>query len=177
MFKKILLVLLLVIAGFAVYVAMLPPDFKVERSAMIAAPAADVFAQVNNFHNWDAWSPWAKLDPKAKNTFEGAESGVGAKFAWDGNSDVGAGSMEIIESKPAESIKIDLRFTKPMEGTNLTQFTFKPDGEKTNVTWTMTGKSNFIGRAMCVFMNMDKMVGGKFEEGLNNLKNIVEPKK
>ncbi len=177
MFKKILLLLLLVIVGFVIYVAMLPSDFRIERSASIAAPAADVFAQVNDFHKWEAWSPWAKLDPKATNSFDGPASGVGAIFKWAGNSDVGEGSMEIKESQPNDLIRIKLDFVKPMEATNTTDFAFKPEGEKTVVTWTMTGKNNFIGRAMCVFMNMDKMVGGKFDEGLASIKTIVEPKK
>ncbi len=174
MFKKIALALVAIVAVFLLYVAIQSPNFRVARTGRIAAAPEAVFPHVNDFHKWDAWSPWAKLDPKAKNTFSGPDSGKGAHFAWDGNHDVGAGSMTITESKPSELILIQLDFIKPMQGTNVTEFTFKPEGKETVVTWTMTGESNFIGRLFCTFMNMDKMVGGKFDEGLASLKKIVE---
>jgi hypothetical protein len=143
----------------------------------MSAPPAAIFAQVNDFHNWEAWSPWAKLDPNVKNSIEGPESGPGAIFKWAGNSEVGEGQMTLMESRPSELIRIKLDFIKPFEDTSDTEFTFKPEVDKTVVTWTMTGKKNFISKAVCMFMNMDKMVGGKFEEGLANLKTIVETKK
>jgi hypothetical protein len=181
MFKKIVvrgLIVLLVAAGaFAGVVAMQPSEYRVERSATFAAPASAIFEQVNDFHNWDAWSPWAKLDPNCKNTFEGPTSGTGAKFHWAGNSDVGEGQMTILESKPSETIKIKLAFIKPFPSECDTTFTFKPAGESTQVTWTMTGNNNFVAKAFCLFMNMDKMVGGDFEKGLANIKSLVEAKK
>lgn len=174
MFKKILLFLVILVAAFCGYVAMQPDAFSVKRSAMLNAPPAEVFAQVNDFRNWQEWSPWAKLDPNAKATFSGPDFGKGAKFAWEGNDHVGQGEMEIVESKPNELIKIDLHFIKPFEGTNDTLFTFKPEGNGTTVSWEMSGKNNFIGKAMCILMNMDAMVGADFEKGLNNMKAIVE---
>jgi hypothetical protein len=121
------------------------------------------------------WSPWAKLDPNAKNSFEGPESGEGAIFRWAGNDEVGEGSMTITESKPSELVRLKLAFVKPMEDTSDTEFTFKPDGERTMVTWTMSGTyKDFMSKAICMCMNMDKMVGGKFEEGLASMKAIVE---
>src|SRR5262249_6149457 len=135
---------------------------------------ADVFAQVNDFHRWAAWSPWAKLDPNAKNTFEGPSEGTGSVFRWAGNNEVGEGSMTITESKPHERVRIRLDFVKPYEGTSDAEFTFRPEGNQTAVTWSMEGKNNFIGKAICLFMNMDKMVGGKFDEGLVSLKAAAE---
>ena len=115
---------------------------------MAATPAA-VFAQVNDFHKWEAWSPWAKMDPeREESTFDGPTSGEGAKFAWDGNKDVGAGNMTITESVPNDHIRIRLEFIRPFAGVNDTLFTFKPIGDKTNVTWTMSGKNNFITKAI-----------------------------
>jgi hypothetical protein len=175
--KKLLIVLAAVavaLAAFAAVVAMQPSEFRVARSAIIFAPASEVFAQVNDFHKWQAWSPWAKLDPDAKVSFSGAAAGEGAIFAWSGNSKVGEGRMTLIESKPSERIRIKLDFVKPMEGTSIAQFTFTPQGERTAVTWSMTGRNNFVAKAVCLFMNMDKMIGGDFEQGLANLRQVVE---
>jgi hypothetical protein len=125
-----------------------------------------VFAQVNDFHNWEAWSPWAKLDPAAKAIIEGPRAGKGAIFRWAGNEEVGEGSMTITESRPSDLIRIKLEFLKPFEATNTAEFTFKPVDNQTNVTWSMEGQNNFIAKAVCLFMNMDQMVGGQFEKGL-----------
>jgi hypothetical protein len=177
MLRKVLIafaVLAVILVAFAGVVAMQPSGYRVERTATIAAPASAVFDQVNNFQNWEAWSPWAKMDPAAKNTFEGPSEGTGAIFRWAGNDDVGEGSMTILESRPSELIKIKLAFLKPMEGDCDTLFTFKPEGDQTVVTWTMSGKNNFIGKAMCMFMDMDEMVGGQFEQGLANIESVVK---
>lgn len=174
MFKKILILLALVIAGFAVYVAMQPDEYRIDRSATMAASPAAVFKQVNDFHKWDAWSPWVKIDPNCKVEFDGPTSGEGAIFRWDGNEEVGQGSMTILESKPNELVRIELAFVKPMEDKATTEFTLKPDGDKTVTTWSMYGKRNFVGKAVCSIMNMEKMIGGKYEEGLASMKKIVE---
>ncbi len=176
MLKKILIAAILALGVFCAVAALQPADFRVERSATLAAPADAVFAQVNDFHKWEAWSPWAKLDPNAKTTFEGPASGVGAIMRWDGNMEVGVGSMEITESKSGERIVMKLEFLKPFAATSTSEFTFKPDGLNTVVTWNMSGTNNFVGKAMGLIFNCEKMVGGKFEEGLTNLKAVVEKK-
>ena len=174
MIKKILIGLLALIAVLCVVVALQPADFKISRSAKINAPPATVFAQVNDFHKWEAWSPWAKMDPNCKFSYEGPAAGVGAIFRWEGNMEVGAGNMTITESKPSDLILIRLEFVKPMAGVNTTEFTFKPDGAQTNVSWTMTGKNNFVGKAFSLFMDCDKMVGGQFDKGLASMKAVAE---
>lgn len=163
-----------VVVLFVIIVAMQPSDFRVARSAKMKAPPSAVFAQVNDYHNWDAWSPWAKLDPNAKVTFEGPTSGTGAKFAWSGNDKVGAGRQTIVESKPDELIRIQIEFEKPFKATNTAEFSFKPEGDQTLVTWSMFGKNNFLGKAVSLFMDCDKMVGSEFEKGLASMKAIVE---
>ena len=168
------LVLVLVLGVFAAIVAMRPSDFRVERSAVVSAPAPVVFAQVNDLHNWDAWSPWAKLDPAAKQTFDGPRAGTGAAFAWAGNNQVGEGRMTITESRPSELVRFRLDFVKPLAGTNAAEFTFTPQGNQTAVRWTMTGRQNFITKTVCMFMSMDKMVGGQFEQGLAQMKSVAE---
>lgn len=174
MIKKILAVFGLLVLILVVVVALQPSDFRIVRSIQISAPPERVFPLVNDFHQWNAWSPWAKLDPAAKNTFEGPAAGVGSVFRWSGNSEVGEGGMTILESKPNELIRIRLEFVKPMAGTSLTEFTFKPENQQTSLTWAMSGQNNFIARAMCLVMNMDKMVGGQFEQGLASIKRLAE---
>lgn len=166
---RILAVLAVAVAIFLVLVALQPSEFRVTRTGIVHASPEKAFAQVNDFHGWGEWSPWAKLDPNAKNTFEGPTAGTGAVFKWDGNADVGAGQMTIVDSKPNERILIKLAFTRPMVSECDTEFAFKPEGENTAVTWTMSGKNDFVGKAFCLFMNMDKMIGSDFERGLANM--------
>ena len=170
----ILIGIAVVIAAFVAFVATCPADFCITRSTTMSTAPAAAFAQVNDFHNWDAWSPWAKLDPTMKQTFEGPPSGAGAIYTWTGNNKVGEGRMTILESRPSDFIRINLEFMRPFKATNIAEFTFKPEDNKTHVTWSMFGKSNFMLKAMKLFMNMDKMVGGDFEKGLAAMKGVVE---
>ena len=174
MFKKILMALAAVIAVFLIVVALQNPDFNISRSQIVNATPAQVFPVVNNFHKWEEWSPWAKLDPASKSTFEGPDSGVGAVFGWSGNMKVGTGKMTIMESRPAELIRIRLDFFKPMAGTDTSEFAFRAAGQGTEVTWSMMGKKNFVSKAMCLFMSMDKMMQPYFEKGLAQMKAEVE---
>jgi hypothetical protein len=174
MLKKILIALAVIIIAFLGVVAMQPSEFRVARTATIAAPAPVVFAQVNDFHNWEAWNPWAKLDPAMKQTYEGAPVGTGAMYTWAGNSQVGEGRMTLTESRPSDLIRIKLEFLKPFPGTSTAEFTFKPVGSETAVVWSMAGKNNLMAKAVCLFMNMDRMIGGQFEKGLTQMKAVVE---
>jgi hypothetical protein len=171
---KIVLGLAVLAVLFVVVVSTRPSDFRYTRSAAIAASPAAVFAQVNDLHKWNDWSPWAKMDPNAKNTFEGPAAGIGAKMSWAGNNKVGEGIMTITDSHPNDLIKFQLQFLKPFAATNTAEFIFTPKGSKTIVTWTMFGKCNFMSKAVGLFMDCDKMVGGQFEQGFANLKSIVE---
>jgi uncharacterized protein YndB with AHSA1/START domain len=177
MFKKVLIALVVVLAVFAVVVSRQPGDFKVSRSAVVNAPPAKVFAIVNDMHRWNDWSPWAKMDPAMKVTFEGPASGVGASESWSGSSKVGQGKMTITESKPSQKVGMQLEFLKPMKATNQVEFNLKPEGKGTSVEWAMSGKNNFISKAFGLVMNMDKMIGGDFEKGLANLNEVAQAKK
>lgn len=174
MLKKVLIGLAAVLVVFLIVVAIQPSTYHVSRSLAIAVAPATVFPHVNNLHQWAAWNPWEKLDPNMKMSYEGPEAGVGASYSWIGNNDVGEGKMTITESKLNESIRFKLEFFKPMAGVSDTLFTFKPQGNQTEVTWAMSGENNFIGKAFCLFMSMDKMIGGQFEQGLAALKSIAE---
>ena len=179
MVKKIvlgvLLTILVIVIVLGVVVAIQPADFKIERKITIAAPPEAVFPHVNDFHKWQAWSPWEKLDPTMKRTFEGAEAGTGAIYGWKGD-EVGVGKMTILESKPNEHIKIKLEFLEPWQATNTTDFAFKPNEKGTEVTWSMSGTNNFMFKAVHLFMNMEKMVGADFEKGLASMKEVAEKK-
>jgi hypothetical protein len=172
---KVLLVLLLAVAVLAAVIATRPADFRIERSATSTAPPAALFAQVNDFRKWDGWSPWARMDPTMKVTLGGPGAGVGATYHWVGNDQVGEGRMTILESVPGERIRIRLEFVKPFAATNEALFTFEPDGTTgTNVTWTMTGRNNFVAKAFHLFVDVDKMVGADFEKGLHQMKAMAE---
>lgn len=171
---KILIGLVLVVAVFVVVVMVQPAEFRVSRSETINASTEEVFTHVNDLRSWEAWSPWAKLDPEMKTTYEGSDSGEGAVYSWDGNSDVGAGRMTITESRPSEYIEFQLEFLRPFEATNTAEFTFAEKDGATEVTWSMDGNNNFIGKAFALFVDMDQMLGKDFEGGLANLKATVE---
>jgi hypothetical protein len=166
--------LAVVVVVFVAVVLVQPPAFRITRSMAMAAPVQSVFEQVNDFHHWGAWSPWAKIDPDMKQTYDGSAAGAGAKYAWVGNKKVGEGRMTILESRPNELIQIKLEFLKPFKATNTAEFTFKPQGEQTQVVWTMFGDKNFMSKAFGLFVNMDQMIGKDFENGLMQMKAAVE---
>ena len=176
MIIKILIAAVIVLMLLAAFVATRPADFRVMRSATYAVPAPAVFAQVNELKKWEAWSPWAKKDPQAKSTYAGPAAGAGASMSWAGNKEVGEGRMTIVESRPGELVRIKLEFFKPFAATNEAQLSFKAEGDKTTLTWTMTGQNNFIAKAMHLVFDVDRMVGGDFERGLAAIKGIVEKK-
>jgi hypothetical protein len=173
MLKKILAGIAILVVGFLVVVAMQPNDFKVTRSATLNSSPAALFEQVNDHRKFVVWNPFMKLDPNVRNTFSGPDSGVGAVCRWEGNSDIGAGSCTIIESRPGELVRCRMDWKRPMEGTSTVDFTFKPEGAKTVVTWSMYGKQNFMAKAVSLFLDCDKMCGPQFEQGLANLGEIT----
>ena len=174
MIWKILIALVVIVVGLVGVITLQPARYRVSRSTTIAAPAPVVFAQVNDFHRWSAWSPWEKIDPAMKRTYEGPPAGVGASYAWVGTREVGEGRMTIVESRPSDLIQVKLEFVKPFAGTSVAEFSFKPDGERTLVTWSMTGDKNFIAKAIHLVMNMDRMIGDQFDKGLAAMKTVAE---
>ena len=174
MIKKILIGIAALLLLLVCVIAIQPSAYHIERTATINAPASVVYAQVNDFHKWQAWSPWAKLDPAMKQTYDGPPEGKGAVYTWAGNKDVGEGRMTIIDSHPSDAVRIKLEFLKPFAATSSTDFTFASQGNTTNVKWSMTGNNNFVAKAFSLVMNMDKMVGGDFERGLAQLKSVSE---
>jgi uncharacterized protein YndB with AHSA1/START domain len=174
MLKTITLILAVLIAGVLILAATKPDTFRVQRSASVKAPPEKVFALINDFNRWGAWSPWEKKDPAMKRTFGAATSGKGAVYAWEGNKDIGQGRMEIAESVPPSKVAITLDFVKPFEAHNRVEFTLEPKGDATNVVWTMQGDTPYFAKIIHVFINMDSTVGKDFEAGLASLKAIAE---
>src|SRR6266487_5975425 len=177
MLKTILIAIPISVVGFIIMVAVQPSNYRVTRSVVIAAPQEAVFPHMNELKKWEAWNPWGKADPNIRLTYGGPASGVGANYSWAGNKEAGEGHATITESRPGESVKYKMEFFKPMSGSSEMEFTFKPQGNQTEVTMTVTGEKNFMAKAFCLFVSMDKMIGGKFERSLVDLKAIVESSK
>jgi len=174
MLNIIIIAIPTIIVVFLIIIAMQPSTYRVTRSVAITAPQEVVFPHMNELKKWEAWNPWGKADPNMKLTYGGPASGVGANYTWAGNKEVGEGRATITESRPSESVKYKMEFFKPMSSSSEMEFTFKPQGNQTEVTVTATGEKNFMAKAFCLFMSMDNMIGGKFEKALANLKAIVE---
>ena len=173
MLKTIVVVLVVAVIAILIFAATRPSTYHVERSTTIAAAPEKISPLLDNFHNWDQWSPWAKLDPNMRVTYSGPPAGQGAIYQWEGNSKVGKGRMEILAAEPLlTSIKLD--FLSPFESHNRTNFVLEPQGTATRVTWTMDGPNTFMSKLMSVFVSMDKMVGKDFDTGLNQLKSAAE---
>jgi hypothetical protein len=170
----IAVVLAIAIAVVLILAATKPNTLRVQRATSIKAPADRIFPLINDFHQWRIWSPYENKDPAMKRTYEGAESGKGAVYAWDGNNNVGSGRMEILDASVPSKITIKLDFFKPIEGHNTAEFTMLPQGDVTNLTWTMVGPAVFMSKLMQVFINLDHMIGRDFEAGLANLKKLAE---
>ena len=174
MLKLFVAVVLLLVTGLLIYAATKPDSFRIERSTTIKAQPEKVFALINDFHQWEAWSPWEKIDPALKRTYSGPPSGAGAVYEWAGNREIGQGRMEIVESTALSKVSLKLDFVTPFEAHNFVDFTLTQQGDSTKVTQAMYGPSPYISKLMTIFFSMEKMVGSKYEEGLADLKKLAE---
>ncbi len=178
MLKKILIaagVVLVCLVGIVIYAQLTQPNtFRVERAININAPADKIFGIVTDLRRGAEWSPYEKKDLAMKKTFSGPATGPGAKLAWDGNSDVGAGTLSIADVTAPNKVVLKLDMTRPMEGHNTIQYDLTPVGDGTRMNWSMHGPMNPVGKVMCMFFDLDKMVGKDFEQGLQSLKALAE---
>lgn len=178
MVKKILVrgtvILVGLIAALCLVIGLQPSEYSLQRSTTIAAPPADVFALVNDLQAWDGWSPWTKLDPQARTTISNPSAGEGATFSWAGNEQIGEGKLTITDSRPDELVEVEQVFVKPFAGRARMLFTLAPEAGGTRITWLLDGENDFVGKAMCLVMNLDKTLGPGFEEGLANMKRKAE---
>lgn len=175
---KILGIIAVVVAvsvvAVLVYAATKPDTFRVQRTTSIKAPPEKIFATLNDFQSWGAWSPYETKDPAMRRTYSATTKGKGAVYEWDGDKNVGKGRMEITESSPPSKVALNLNMIKPFEAHNVVEFTLEPQGDATRVTWAMNGRTPYIAKIVHVFMNVDRMVGDDFETGLANLKTLAE---
>lgn len=174
MLKKIGFAVVALIVALVAVISFQPDTFAVERSTVVAAPLEVVYPYANDFKQWDRFSPWNKLDPAIKKEFGGPATGVGSWYTWVGNDDVGSGKMTILESSPTVGAKYKLEFFAPFAATNESGLLISADGANTRITWTMSGKSNFMSKAFGLVMDMDAMIGKDFAEGLATLKTLAE---
>jgi carbon monoxide dehydrogenase subunit G len=175
MIKTIALLLVAAVVLLLALAATRPDTFSVQRSARIQAPADQVHALINDLHRFNRWNPYEKKDPNLKGSYSGPAAGPGATYAFEGNKNVGKGSLRIVDSQPGQ-VTMELHMIEPMEGRNTVRFTLVPQGGATEVTWAMQGASPFIGKLMGLVFDMDKMIGGDFEAGLAALKTLAEQK-
>ena len=166
--------LVLAVVVVLILASQKPDEFRVARSTLIKAPPEKILGYISDFHKWELWSPFEKYDRAVKKTYTGAASGKGAIFEWEGNSKAGKGRMEVLEPSAPGTVTIKLDFLKPFESKNTAEFKTVPKGDSTELTWEMRGPEPFFTKVMFVFMNMDKMVGKEFDEGLASLKTIAE---
>lgn len=168
-----LLAVALVAALFAA-AAFRPDSFTVTRSVVIDTGQPRLYAIIADLANFDTWSPWSRLDVGMKKTLVEPTNGVGGSYAWDGNGNVGAGRLTIAAIRPDSTVHLDLDFLRPFAASNKVVFALTPEGDGTRMTWTMTGPLPLVARIMHMFMDMDRLVGGQFEQGLANLKALAE---
>ncbi|WP_050475817.1 SRPBCC family protein [Herbaspirillum rhizosphaerae] len=174
MFKTITIILAVVIIAILILAARKPDHFTVQRSVSIKAAPEKIFPYLNNLHNFTAWSPFEKLDPDMKRSYNGVASGKGATYEWEGSGKAGQGRMEIVDETMPSKVVIKLDFTKPFKASNMVEYTLTAKGDATEVTWAMSGAAPFLVRIIHVFFDMDSMVGKDFEDGLNKLKDLAE---
>lgn len=153
---------------------MAADTYTVERSTLIQAHPTYIYDQIADFRNWPRWSPWEGVDPDLQRTYAGADSGVGAVYAWSGNRRAGRGRMEIVDASEPTRVGIDLIFEKPFKSHSDTAFAIAPSGDSARVTWTMTGPRTLATKVMGIFTSMDAFLGPDFERGLAQLKAIAE---
>jgi hypothetical protein len=174
MLKLAAIAVAVVIAALLAIAATRPDTFRVQRTALIQALPEEIFAEIQDFRRWTAWSPFEKMDPAMKRTHGGAASGQGATYAWEGNAKAGAGRMVIVQAPAPRRVEIEIDFLKPFKAHNTAEFTLEPRGDGTQVTWSMHGPSPFVSKVIGLFVDMDRMIGKDFETGLANLKAIAE---
>jgi carbon monoxide dehydrogenase subunit G len=174
MLLKIIIVIAVLVAIVLVFAATKPKIFTVQRTINIKAPPDKIFELINDFHNWSGWAPQDKEDPTMRRTYGGAANGKGAVSEWVSSGSAGKGRMSIIESTPTRMISVQVDFVKPFEAHNINEFTLEPNGDSTNVTWSMHGTNLYIMKLISVFKNMDSVAGKHFESGLHNLKTVAE---
>lgn len=170
--KSVAVVLLVGIAAVLVAAANRPDSFRVVRSATVQADAGKLHPLINDLHQFNTWNPFERKDPDIKGEYRGPAAGPGAAYHFEGGKS-GSGSLRVVDSAP-QQVTMELHMLKPMEGRNRIVFTLQPRGNATEVTWAMDGPMPFVSKLITMFVDMDRMIGGDFENGLATLKQRAE---
>jgi carbon monoxide dehydrogenase subunit G len=174
MFRILFIVLAVVVAAILITAATRPDSFRIQRSIVVNATPQALFALIDDFHNWHQWAPQDRQDATMKRTFSGSANGVGAVSDWQGSGETGSGRMTITESIAPNQATVVTDFKTPFRAHNTNHFVLSPSGSGTMVTWTMDGQNLYLMKVMGLFVNMDRMMGKHFEDGLRNLKSAAE---
>ena len=177
MFTTVLVIAAIIVAAIVVVLilAVMKPDtFQVARTATIKASPEKIYPLIADFQRWTAWSPYEHRDPAMKRSFGGSPGAVGQTYAWEGNKNIGRGSMTMVEASAPSKVGLKLDFISPFEAHNTVVFSLVPQGDVTAVTWDMPGPAPLMSKIMQVFVNMDKMCGDDFSQGLTKLKTQAE---
>ncbi len=174
MLKKILLGLILLIAALLIYAATQPSQMLIAREQLIKATPDVIFPYINHSKKSNEWMPWKDSDPKVEMIYSGPEEGLGSTSSWDSPGQMGTGQAVVVESIPLQHVKTQLTYTKPMQMSQLATISLTPTSDGTLVRWEVTGENSFLGRLMCLFFDMDELVGSEFEKGLMKLKKTIE---
>ena len=170
----ILLAFAVAVLALLAFASTRPDAFRVERRLRLAAPAERLWPLVGELRGFNRWNPYERKDPLIKGQYTGEASGIGSRYAWESGK-VGTGSLEITGQQPGRAVQMKLDFVKPFEAHNQAEFALEPTADgATEVSWRMHGPANFMSKLIGVFMDMDKMVGRDFEDGLQNLRRIAE---
>ncbi|MDX1409521.1 MAG: SRPBCC family protein [Saprospiraceae bacterium] len=174
------MIALYIVIGLFILFAILwmigPREYKVDRSLVVNRNRQEIYDYVRRLENQDNWGPWSQRDPNMEKSTRGADGEIGFISSWRGNKQVGEGEQEITRLVPNERVETALRFFKPWKSQSDAFIHLEDEGENaTRVTWGFKGENNnAMSRVMGVFVDMDKAVGKDFEEGLHNLKKIME---
>ena len=174
---KILLIILLILVFVVAIVLILamfqPKSVRFSRKIFIGAAKAEVYGHVGSLQAYHTWNPWAQDDPTQEVTFGGEDGAVGSTMAWEGKR-TGMGIMTISEAKGPDTVTYDLEFIKPFKGQARARLTLSDMQGGTEVEWHYEGENAFIARVFAVFMNFEKMIGGQYDKGLAELKELAE---
>jgi len=175
MFKKIMILIFIFIAGLLLYATTRPETYFIKRSVTIKAPPEKIFNYINDLKKWPLWFSGQGVKSQGLQIrYSGAADGKGSRYHYEGNLFAGSGKVEIIESLKASKVVVDLDMQKPFGSRHGFVFTLEPDREGTRVAWLMIHRNNYIAKVIHIFVPIDPFIGKNFEQGLENLKIVSE---
>lgn len=177
MFSTLILSALGILIFFLIFISTREGKFNYERSGLINASAEKIYPFISNLRLGVKWNPYNQRDPEIKLNFIGADGTIGSKMEFVGNIQAGSGSVEIKRLILNQAVDIHLIMTKPLAADNIISYTLTPEGNATRFSWRMYGDGGFMGKLMNVIIDCEKMMFKDFDEGIQNLKDVVESQK